>query len=48
VNSHFWFFYGSLTDIQITITVTDQTTGVSRVYTGQQGAQQSGFDLMAF
>ncbi|RPI24931.1 MAG: M6 family metalloprotease domain-containing protein, partial [Acidobacteria bacterium] len=47
-NSHFWFFYGSLTDIQFTITVTDMTTGASRSYQGQQGVQQSGYDLNAF
>jgi len=47
-NSHFWFFYGSLTDIQFTITVTDTTTGASRSYQGQQGVQQSGYDLSAF
>ncbi|RPI23435.1 MAG: hypothetical protein EHM61_19760 [Acidobacteria bacterium] len=48
VNSHFWFFYGSLTDIQFTITVTDTTTGATRSYHGQQGVQQSGYDLNAF
>lgn len=33
VNDHFWLFYGSLTDVEFTLTVTDRDTGVERTFT---------------
>jgi hypothetical protein len=48
VNGHFWVFYGALTDIEYTITVTDTQTGAVKTYQGQQGHQQSGNDVNAF
>jgi hypothetical protein len=32
LNNHFWVFAGGLTNVQVTITVTDRSTGSSRVY----------------
>jgi len=48
VNNHFWFFWGAMTDLGYTITVTDTQTGAVKQYTGQQGVQKSGYDLQAF
>ncbi|HVT61019.1 MAG TPA: NBR1-Ig-like domain-containing protein [Thermoanaerobaculia bacterium] len=33
----FWFFYGALSDVQYTITVTDTVTGTSKRYRNRQG-----------
>ncbi len=33
VNGHFWVFYGALSDVAYTLTVTDTLTGEERVYT---------------
>ncbi len=48
VNGHFWFFWGAMTDVQYTITVTDTETGAVKQYHGTQGVQQSGNDINAF
>ncbi|RPI22880.1 MAG: hypothetical protein EHM61_21140 [Acidobacteria bacterium] len=48
VNNHFWFFYGALSDLGYTITVTDTLTGAVKAYEGEQGFQKSGRDLAAF
>ena len=32
INGEFWFFYGGLTDLEYTLTVTDQGTGAVRTY----------------
>ena len=37
---HFWVFYGSLTNVQFTLTVTDRPTGAQKVYTSPQGAER--------
>ena len=37
VNSHQWVFAGGLTDVEVTLTVTDTSTGASRVYTNPAG-----------
>jgi hypothetical protein len=47
-NGHFWFFWGAMTDVQYTITVTDTQTGAVKQYQGYQGVQQSGNDVNAF
>ncbi len=48
VNSHFWAFYGALSDVQYTITVTDTQTGAQRVYFNPQGRLASVADTSAF
>jgi predicted outer membrane repeat protein len=48
VNNHYWFFWGAMTDVQYTITVTDTQTGAIKTYHGIQGVQQSGNDINAF
>ncbi len=48
VNGHFWFFWGAMTDVEYTITVTDTETDEVKQYHGTQGVQQSGNDIHAF
>ena len=48
INGHFWVFYGSLTDVAFTLTVTDNTTGAQRTYTNPQGTNGSAADTSAF
>ena len=44
----FWFFWGGLTDVEYTITVTDAQTGASRSYHHPAGSASGGFDTGAF
>jgi hypothetical protein len=37
VNGDFWFFYGALSDVAYTITLTDTVTGSTKQYQNQQG-----------
>ena len=48
VNGHYWFFYGALTDVEYTITVTDSETSAVKTYYGVQHYQTSGNDVNAF
>jgi phospholipase C len=48
LNGKFWVFYGSLTNEQFTLTVTDTVTGAQRTYTNAQGQVSSGADTTAF
>jgi hypothetical protein len=48
INGHFWVFYGSMTDVAFTLTVTDTTTGTQKVYTSAQGSNGSLEDTSAF
>jgi len=48
VTGHFWVFYGALSDVEYTITVTDTQTGVSRTYSNPQGRLASVADTSAF
>jgi hypothetical protein len=48
VNSRFWVFYGALSDVEYTITVTDMTTGVAKSYSNPQGQLASVADTSAF
>jgi PKD repeat protein len=48
VNSHFWVFYGALSDVQYTITVTDTQTGAVKTYSNAQGNLASVADVAAF
>lgn len=48
VNSRYWVFYGALSDVAYTITVTDTVTGAQRIYTNPQGRLASVADTNAF
>jgi len=48
INGKYWVFYGSLTNVQFTLTVTDRETGAQKVYTNPQGQNTSGEDTAAF
>jgi hypothetical protein len=47
-NQHFWVFYGALSDVEYTITVTDSETGAVRTYMNTQGQLASVADVIAF
>ncbi len=47
-NGHFWVFYGALSDVAYTITVTDTTTGAVRTYVNAPGTVASRADVAAF
>lgn len=48
LNDHFWVFYGSLSSVGFTITVTDTETGRRKVYNNPVGELASVGDTMAF
>jgi photosystem II stability/assembly factor-like uncharacterized protein len=48
VNDHFWVFYGALSNVGYTITVTDTETGAQRTYTNPEGTLASRADTEAF
>ena len=48
VNGHFWVYYGALSDVEYTITVTDTVTGKHRTYHNNFHHQGSGADVDAF
>jgi hypothetical protein len=48
INGKFWVFWGALTNVGWTLTVTDTTTGDVRTYTNPEGQQASGSDTEAF
>ena len=48
VNNHYWVFYGALSDVAYTITVTDSQTGRQRVYSNPQGTLASNGDIKGF
>jgi hypothetical protein len=48
INGYHWVFYGALSDVSYTITVTNRLTGVSRSYTNDQGNLASVADTQAF
>src|SRR5215470_16531105 len=47
-NNHFWVFYGALSNVQYTITVTDTVTGAVKTYSNPQGSLASVADTLAF
>ena len=47
-NGKFWFFYGALSDLEYTITLTDTTTGSVRTYHNDPGNICGGADTNAF
>ena len=48
VDGKFWIFYGALSDVQYTITVTDTQTGAVKTYTNPSGQLASVADTSAF
>jgi len=48
VNGNFWVFYASATEVEFTLTVTDNETQVFKSYQNPQGTFASGADLRAF
>jgi hypothetical protein len=48
VNGHVWVFYGALTDVEYTLTVTDTVTGESKEYTNPPGNICGEADVTAF
>ncbi len=48
LNGHFWVFYGSLTDVEFDLTVTDTATGQVRTYHNPAGTMASRADTLAF
>jgi|SRR5450432_134078 len=47
-NDKFWVFYGALSNVQYTITVTDSTTGAVKTYQNPDGNLASVADVSAF
>ncbi len=48
VNGRFWVFWGSLTDVEYRIVVTDTVTGAVRRYSNPAGSSAGGVDTSAF
>ena len=47
-NNKFWVFYGALSNVQYTITVTDTTTNAVKTYVNPNGNLASVADVTAF
>jgi ELWxxDGT repeat protein len=48
VNGHLWVFYGALSNVEYSVTVTDTQTGAARLYRNPQGRLGSLADTLAF
>ena len=48
VNGKFWLFYGALSSVGYTLTITDTQTGATRTYTNPSGRLASVADTSAF
>ncbi|HEX3126473.1 MAG TPA: ELWxxDGT repeat protein, partial [Thermoanaerobaculia bacterium] len=48
VNGHFWVFFGALTNVEYTLTVTDTQTGLTRRYFNPRGVFASVGDTQGF
>jgi ELWxxDGT repeat protein len=48
LNDHFWVFYGALSDVEYSLTVTDTQTGLARRYANVQGQFASVGDTTGF
>lgn len=46
-NGHYWVFYGALTNVEYTLTVTDAVTGWSKTYHNSSGTMASFADVSA-
>ncbi len=47
-NGHYWVFAASLTNVEFTLTVTDISTGQTRMYRNGAGQQSTIADTAAF
>jgi hypothetical protein len=48
INGHFWVFYGGLSDVEYTLTVTDTQTSFQNAYLNPRGRLASASDVRAF
>jgi hypothetical protein len=48
INGRWWFFYGALSNVGYTITVTDTASGAVRTYQNPPGQLASAADTAAF
>ncbi len=48
INGKYWFFYGGLTDLEYTLTVTEDETGIQKTYSKPAGSECGGSDTAAF
>lgn len=48
VNQHFWVYFGALSDVEYTVTVTDTKTGGKKDYHNPKGTQAACGDVNAF
>ncbi|HVT05407.1 MAG TPA: PKD domain-containing protein [Thermoanaerobaculia bacterium] len=48
VNNKWWVFFATLTDVELTVTVTDTATGAVKTYTKPAGGTSATFDTSAF
>ena len=48
LNDHFWVFYGALSNVEYSLTVTDTQTGLSRRYSNPAGQLASAGDTQGF
>jgi hypothetical protein len=48
INGRFWVFFGALSDVEYTITVTDRVNGAQKVYHNRRGELASRADVGAF
>lgn len=48
INGHIWVFFGALSDVEYTVTVTDTVTGAVETYRNPAGTQASVADTSAF
>ncbi len=48
VNAKFWVFYGALSNVEYTVTITDTQTGIVKVYSNPNGQLSSVADTSAF
>ena len=47
-NGHFWLFYGALSDVEYTLTVTDSLTGAQKAFRNPPGQLCGRADVTAF
>jgi len=48
VNSHWWVFFGGLSDVEYTLTVTERATGKKKTYHNARHQQAAVMDIQAF